>query len=68
MISELGHRLGSLVPSFPCSEHANGSRPMPKARSHIAALAEQHEKQSQKIEELERLIAEVHPASNISRT
>jgi hypothetical protein len=49
-----------------CSEHANGSRPMPKARSHIAALAEQHERQSQKIEELERLIAEVHPASDPS--
>jgi len=39
---------------------ANISRPMPKARNHIAALAEQHDKQSQKIEELERLIAEVH--------
>lgn len=49
-----------------CSEHANGSRPMPKARSHIAALAEQHERQSQKIEELERLIAEVHSAHALS--
>jgi hypothetical protein len=39
---------------------------MPKARSHIAALAEQHEKQSQKIEELERLIAEVHSVYNFS--
>jgi hypothetical protein len=48
-----------------CSDKAYDSRPMPKARSHIAALAEQHEKQSQKIEELERLIAEVRSA-NIS--
>ena len=35
------------------------SQPMPRARNHIAALTEQHEKQSTKIAELERLIAEV---------
>jgi Tfp pilus assembly protein PilN len=35
------------------------SRPMPRARNHIAALTEQHQKQSQRIVELEKLIEEV---------
>jgi hypothetical protein len=35
------------------------SRPMPRARNHINALAEQHDRQLQKIAELEKLIAEV---------
>jgi len=38
---------------------ADSSQPMPRARNHIAALTEQHERQSTKIAELERLIAEV---------
>lgn len=41
------------------SRDTDSSKPMPKARKHISVLAEQHEKQSRKIEELERLIAEV---------
>ena len=32
---------------------------MPRARNHIAALTEQHQKQSRKIVELEKLIEEV---------
>lgn len=35
------------------------SRPMPRARNHINALAEQHDRQLAKIAELEKLIAEV---------
>jgi hypothetical protein len=35
------------------------SRPMPRAINHIAALTEQHQKQSRRIVELEKLIEEV---------
>jgi len=42
------------------------SQPMPRARNHIAALTEQHERQSSKIAELEKLIAEVSWISPIS--
>jgi hypothetical protein len=45
---------------------AYDSRPMPRASNHITALAEQHEKQSQKIAELERVIAHVSTQSSFT--